>query len=231
MGLIPAARADKIVYTCIKLTTVLSMRKSAEIDDPVTRQAKRLFRERGGTLRTKDAIAAGLHPRTLYTLRDTGVLERLSRGLYRLADSPPLANPDLVTVSLRAPEAVVCLISALAFHEITTQIPHQVYLAVSRGSRPPRLDYPPVRVFSFSEQAFSAGIETHSLDGVSVRIYSPEKTLADCFKYRNRIGLDTAIEAIRLYRERRRPNVEAILRYARLCRVARAMQPYLEAIL
>lgn len=207
------------------------MRNDTENDGPQTRKAELLFRQHGGTLRTKEALAAGVHPRTLYALRDAGVLERLSRGLYRLADSPPLANPDLVTVSLRAPDAVICLISALAYYELTTQIPHQVYVAILRGARPPRFDHPPLRIFSFGDKAFSAGIETHSVDGVSVRIYSPEKTLVDCFKYRSRIGLDTAIEAIRLYKERRRMNIDAIVRYARLCRVARAMQPYLEAIL
>ena len=121
--------------------------------------------------------------------------------------------------------------SALAFHELTTQIPHQVYLAIPRGANPPRLDYPPIRSFSFSKQVFSAGIDTPRLDGLPVRIYSPEKTLADCFKYRNKIGMDTALEAIRLYKERRRIKVDALMRYAELCHVAKIMRPYLEAIL
>jgi predicted transcriptional regulator of viral defense system len=165
------------------------------------------------------------------TRRDAGIIEPLSRGLYRLADSPPLANPDLVTVALRTPEGVVCLISALAFHQLTTQIPHEVHLALRRGSEPPRIDHPPVRTYWFAKAAFEAGIETHRLDSIPVRIYSPEKTLADCFKYRNKIGLDTAVEAVRLYRERRRPSVDALMKYAQVCRVAKVMRPYLEAIL
>ena len=199
--------------------------------DRLAKKAQALFRKHGGTLRTTQAMAEGVHPRMLYALRDAGVLQRISRGLYRLADSAPLANPDLVTVSLRVPEGVICLISALAFHNLTTQIPHQVHLAISRGASPPRIDYPPVRSFVYSKQVFAAGIETHQLDKVPVHIYGPEKTLADCFKYRNKIGMDTAVEAIRLYKERRRVQVDALMRYAEICRVAKIMRPYLEAIL
>jgi predicted transcriptional regulator of viral defense system len=190
-----------------------------------------LFKRHGGTLRTGQAIKAGVHPRTLYALRDAGVLECLSRGVYRLASSPPLANPDLVTVSVRAPEGVVCLISALAFHQLTTQVPHDVQIALPRGAEPPRIAHPPTRTFWFAAKAFEAGIETRRLDGRPVRIYSPEKTLADCFKYRNKIGLDTALEAIRLYKERRRVKVADLMKYAEVCRVTKAMRPYLEAIL
>ena len=136
-----------------------------------------------------------------------------------------------MTVALRVPEGVICLISALAFHQLTTQIPHEVHLAVVRGSEPPRIDHPPVRTYWFAKRAFEEGIETQRLDGFPVRIYSPEKTLADCFKYRNKIGLDTAVEAVRLYRERRRPKVQALMKYAEICRVANVMRPYLEAIL
>jgi predicted transcriptional regulator of viral defense system len=182
-------------------------------------------------MRTQDALRAGVHPRTLYALRDSGVLEQLSRGVYRLATANPLANPDLVTVALRAPQSVICLISALAFHDLTTQIPHEVYVAVVRGAEPPRLDHPPVRVFWFKGRAFSEGIETRRLDGVPVRIYSREKTLADCFKYRNKIGLDTVLEAIRLYTQSRRMNLDALMRYANICRVGRSIRPYLEAML
>ncbi len=164
-------------------------------------------------------------------MRDAGIVERLSRGLYRLAELPRLGDPDLVTVSLKVPRGVICLISALAHHEITTQIPHQIHVALARGAEPPRLDYPPLRVFWFSGGAFTEGVETHKLDGVPVRVYSPEKTLADCFKYRNKIGLDTAVEALKLYRERRRPNVDALVRHARVCRVEKVMRPYLEALL
>ena len=178
-----------------------------------------------------EALRAGIHRRTLREMRDTGVVERLSRGLYRLAELPPLGNPDLVSVGMRVPDGVICLIAALAFHEITTQVPHEVYVAVERGSRPPQIDYPPVRVFKFTGKTFTEGIETPKVDGVPVRVYSPEKTVADCFKYRNKIGLDTAMEALKLYRERRRVKVDDLLRYARVCRVEKVMRPYLEAVL
>jgi predicted transcriptional regulator of viral defense system len=182
-------------------------------------------------MRMAEAIRAGVHRRTLYALRDARVLEQLGRGLYRLADAPPLSHPDLVAVSRRAPRAVVCLISALAFHDLTTQIPHEVYLAIARDREPPRIDYPPVRVFRFGRRSFGAGVQTHELDGVPVRIYAREKTLADCFQYRNAVGIDTAVEALRRYREQGRVDVEALLRYARTCRVETVIRPYLEATL
>jgi predicted transcriptional regulator of viral defense system len=189
------------------------------------------FREHGGLLRMTEAIRAGIHRRTLYRMRDAGLLEPLSRGLYRLTDAPPLGNPDLVTVARKIPHAVICLVSALAYHDLTTQIPHAVYLAISRNSEPPRLDYPPLCVFRFAPRAFAVGIETHLIDSVPVRIYSPEKTLADCFKYRNKIGLDTTLEALWRYKERGRIDREALLAAAEACRVATVMRPYLEAML
>ena len=190
-----------------------------------------VFKKHGGILRTAQAIRAGIHPSTLYAMRDGGTLEIVSRGVYRLADSEPLGNPDLVTVATRIPMGVVCLISALSFHELTTQIPHEVHVALSRGAEEPRLDHPPIRTYRFSGEAFTEGVEIHKFDGVSVRIYNPEKTLADCFKFRNRIGLDTAVEAVRFYRERRRVKVDDLMRYASICRVKKIIRPYLEAIL
>jgi predicted transcriptional regulator of viral defense system len=194
-------------------------------------KAKTAFREHGGVLRMIEAVKAGIHRRTLYAMRDAGIIEQLSRGLYRLADAPPLGNPDLVTVALKVPQGVICLISALAYHELTTQIPHQVYVAIPRNSEPPRLDCPPVRLFRFERRAFEEGIQTHTIDHVKVRIYSPEKTLADCFKYRNKIGLDTTVEALRLYKEGRKIGRTALLRAAEACRMAKVMRPYLEAVL
>jgi predicted transcriptional regulator of viral defense system len=178
-----------------------------------------------------DAVNVGIHRRTLYAMRDAGVIEQLSRGLYRLAGAFPLGNPDLVTVTLRVPQGVVCLISALAYHDLTTQVPHEVYLAIPRNSEPPRLDYPPVRPFRFDNRAFVEGVETHTIDNVKVRVYSPEKTIADCFKYRNKIGLDTAIEALRLYKERGKIDRTALLGAAAACRVTKVLRPYLEAVL
>jgi predicted transcriptional regulator of viral defense system len=194
-------------------------------------KARALFRRHGGLLRTSEALRLGIHPRTLYAMRDEGVLEQLSGGLYRLAELPPLSAPDLVAVARKVPGGVVCLISALAFHELTTQIPHAVYIALARGAAPPRLDYPPVRIFWFTGEAFTAGVETHALDHVSVPVYTPEKTLADCFKYRNKIGLDVAVEALKFYRQRKQMRLDELLRFARICRVEKVMRPYLEAVL
>jgi predicted transcriptional regulator of viral defense system len=194
-------------------------------------RAVAVFKQHGGILRTAQALQAGIHASTLYIMRDVGTLEVVSRGVFRLAGSEPLGNPDLVTVATRVPNGVICLISALAFHQITTQIPHEVQVALQRGAELPRLEYPPIKLYWFKDQAFTAGVDTHKLDGVDIRIYSPEKTLADCFKFRNKIGLDTAVEAVRFYRERRSVNVDALMRYAAICRVEKVMRPYLEAIL
>lgn len=193
--------------------------------------AKRVFRDHGGIMRTSEAIRAGVHPRTLYGMRDAGVIDRLGRGLYRLADLPALGNPDLVAVALKAPGGVICLISALSYHELTTQIPHEVHLAIPRRMEPPRIKHPPTRLFTFSGPAFAEGIETQSIDNVPVPVYGPEKTLADCFKYRNKIGLDVALEALKLYRERRSLKVDDIMRFARVCRVEKIIRSYLEAML
>ena len=192
---------------------------------------KRAFSRSGGLLRTGAALRAGIHPRTLYDMRDAGVVEELSRGLYRLAELPALSSPDLVTVAAKVPAGVVCLISALAYHEITTQIPHEVHLALPRGTEPPRLKHPPLRVFWFTGCSFTEGIEPHKVDGIRLRVYSPEKTLADCFKYRNKLGLNTVLEAVRLYRSRKRPNVDDLMKFALVCRVEKVMRPYLEALL
>lgn len=194
-------------------------------------EAAAIFREHGGILRTKGALSLGVHPRTLYAMRDAGRLEKLGRGLYRLADLPPLGNPDLVSVALRVPEGVLCLVSALALHEITTQIPHEVYVALKRGAEPPRLEHPPVRVFWFTGEAFTEGIETHELDGVAVRVYGAAKTVADCFKYRNKLGLDTTLEALKLYLREKRGRPDDLVRFARVCRVEKVMRPYIEALL
>ncbi len=180
-------------------------------------------------LRTSKAIALGVHPRTLYALHEAGRLQRVSRGLYRLAHLPEIGNPDLAIVAARIPQGIICLISALAIHKITTQIPHQVDIAVPRGTKQPRLDFPPIRVFRFSEPMFRAGVEAHRVDDVPVRVYGAAKTVADCFKFRNRIGIDVAVQALRLFRERKKAPMRELLNHARLCRVERVMMPYLEA--
>jgi predicted transcriptional regulator of viral defense system len=190
-----------------------------------------LFRRHGGGLRMAEALRLGINRKTLYAMRDADVVEPVSRGLYRLASLGPLAHPDLVTVALRVPHGVLCLISALSFHELTTQVPHTIDVALERGKTKPRLDYPPTRFVWFSGPAFHDGIETHPLDGVPVRIYDPEKTLVDIFRYRNQIGMDVTLEALRLWRDRRKKKLNVLLEYARMRHVERGMRPYLEALL
>lgn len=194
-------------------------------------RAETVFREQGGTLRMSVALRHGITRYVLYAMLEEGKLERLARGVYRLADLPSLGNPDLVTVAQRIPKGVICLVSALAFHELTTQIPHVVWVAVKRRSRVPRIEWPPVRVLEFTGEAYSAGTETHALDGTPVSIYSREKTLADCFKYRNRIGRDIALEALTTYLRAGGTDIDALMKYARICRVSNVIRPYLEAML
>ncbi|MCL4491546.1 MAG: type IV toxin-antitoxin system AbiEi family antitoxin domain-containing protein [Nitrospirae bacterium] len=197
---------------------------------PSVEKAVKIIRQVGGTIRTAEAIRKGIHPRTLYALRDRGILDQITRGVYRLAELDTISSPDLVTVASRAPHAVICLISALSFHNLTTQIPHEVSIAIPRDSRIPRIHYPPVAVHKFAPESFQAGIEDHRIDGIIVRIYSPEKTLADCFKFRNKIGMDVVLEALKLYKERRKFDLGELLKYARICRIEKVMKPYLEAM-
>ena len=176
-----------------------------------------------------EALAHGMTRYMLYALRDRGVVEPVSRGIYRLVELPSIGNPDLVTVSLRFPNAVICLVSALAFHDITTQIPHEVSVAVPRDARMPSLDYPPIRPHRFSTDTYEPGIEAHRIDGATVKVYCCEKTLADCFKFRNKIGMDVVLEAFKLHKERNGFDLGALLGYAKVCRVEQVMRPYLEA--
>jgi predicted transcriptional regulator of viral defense system len=194
------------------------------------KKAIKIFRRHGGVLQTGEAINKGIHPRTLYAMRDEGTIERLCRGTYRLADLPPLTNPDFATVAAKIPKGVICLISALSFHEITTEIPHEIHVATLRDTKYPRLDYPPIRIFRFSRNAYTEGIETHTIDGMKVRIYSPEKTIADAFKYRNKIGQDVPVEALKLYWAKKKPDIHSLLHYASICRVSNVIQPYIETL-
>ncbi len=194
-------------------------------------QALDEFRKAGGVLRTSGALELGIHPRTLYHLRDQGLLERISRGVFRLAELPPLGDPDLVRVSIRIPRAVVCLISALHFHRMTSQIPHVVSIALPQGVKTPELDRPPIRVFRFSDLSYREGVEEHTVDEVPVKIYGPAKTVADSFKFRHKIGLEVALEGLRTGLEEDRFAPGELIEFAKICRVQRVIKPYLEAML
>lgn len=188
------------------------------------------LRRAGGVLKTGRILEAGVHRRDLYALRDAGVLEPLSRGVYRLAELPALADPDLVTVATRVPKAVVALVSALHVHGLTTEIPHAVSIALPRGTAQPRLDWPPLRVYRMSGAMFTTGIEVHERDGVDIRVYAAAKTVADCFKFRNQLGIEVALEALRTGLAERKFTPAQFLRAAKICRVDAVVRPYLEAV-
>jgi predicted transcriptional regulator of viral defense system len=204
--------------------------KSLEKSEAV-KKAKELLRTRSGIFLWGEAIKSGIHPRTIYRMRAEGLTERLGRGMYRFTDLPLMGKPDLVTIAKKIPKGVVCLTSALSYHEMTTEIPREVQIALLKGSEPPRVEYPPLHIFWFGGNAFSEGVEVHDEDGVPVKVYSPEKTLADCFKFRNQFGLDVALEALKFYRQRKRFNPDELMHYARVCRVENVMRPYIEATL
>ena len=201
------------------------------LSNNVNQKALNTIREMGGTVRTTEAVQYGVHPRTLYQLRDSGDLHTLSRGVYRLSELDEPSEPDLVIIAKRIPRAVICLVSALAYHELTTQVPHTISIALPKGAETPRVTHPPIAVHRFSEEALNQGIETHQIDGVAVHMYCPEKTLADCFKFRNKLGMDIVLEGLKLYRSRKTVNVEQLMAYGRVCRVEKIMRPYLEAII
>lgn len=196
---------------------------------PEPKSPESIFRANGGQMRMQEAVRRGISRHTLYKLLEHGIIEQLGRGIYRLASMPTVSRPDLLAVALRVPKAVVCLASALDFHGLTTQIPHRVDIALPRSAGIPRIDHPPLSVKRFSDAAYSAGVEEHGIDGASVKIYGAEKTLADSFKYRNKIGMEIVLEALNLYRSRKKVQPAEILKYARICRVEKVITPYLEA--
>jgi len=184
-----------------------------------------------GLISARDVEAAGLHTQALTRLVREGQLERVARGRYRLPDPDYelTEHHGLVLASAAAPSGVICLLSALQFHVIGTQLPRQVWMALDRGVRKPAIEYPPLRIVRFSGEALAAGVEEHTLEGQTVRVYNVAKTLADCFKYRNKIGLDVALEALNDAWRDRRFQMNEVERYARICRVRNVMRPYLEA--
>lgn len=183
-----------------------------------------------GIMRVKDALRNGVHPEHLRRLVAAKRLLRSGRGLYILAEGKVSVHHTLAEASKRVPAGVVCLLSALRFHELGTQNPRQVWLAIPGKARRPTSEFPPLRVVRFSGSAYTEGVETRRIDGVDVRIYNPAKCVADCFRYRNKIGLDVALEALRDCRRRRKATMDDLWRFAEICRVARVMKPYLEAI-
>ncbi len=183
-----------------------------------------------GHITARAAQEAGVHSQALTRLVADGTLERVSPGRYRPTNAEVTEHHAIAAASAAAPNSVVCLLSALAFHQIGTQLPAEVWLAIERGSRPPAVAHVALRIVRYSQSAFSEGIEVHELERQRVRVYSVAKTIADLFKARNRVGVDVAIEALREAWRDRRFQMADLDRAARVCRVERVMQPYLEGI-
>ena len=188
------------------------------------------FIKKEGIVKTKDLRAIGISRSYLTTLVKNGQLQRVSRGLYTIVNSNSTSHRTLVEACKRVPNGVICLISALQFHDITTQLPSQVWIAIDRKAWFPKEYSIPLRIISFSGKALSEGIETHKVEGVSLKVYCVAKTIADCFKYRNKIGLDVAIEALRDAHRKRKCTMDEIWHFARICRVTNVIRPYLESI-
>ena len=159
-----------------------------------------------------------------------GLLDRIGRGLYRLPGHPGTEHEGLAAIATKVPQAVFCLLTALQFHELTTQLPRQVWIAMPRGSHVPRIDYPPIRMVQMTGEAYAQGVETFERDGVKLRVYGVAKTVADCFKHRNKIGLDVALEALKEVHAGRKATADDLWRYASICRVSNVMRPYLEVL-
>jgi len=186
------------------------------------KKALPLLKGQGVMVRLSEVLALGVHRDTLRAMRDQGLVEQVSRGLYRLTNGEPLEQPDLVTVTRRVPGAVVCLVSALSLHELTTQIPHAVDIALKHGRRRPRIEHPPIRVYWWSEAALREGIERRTFGGAEVLVTNPERSVADAFRYRNQLGLDLAVESLRAWKERRGARPEKLLAAARSVRALAA---------
>jgi len=183
-----------------------------------------------GIIRAKDAETIGISRNYLYEMHRDGLLEKISAGLYTLPDAPVTENSTMAEVAKRIPHAVVSLVSALIYHGLTTQLSPNIWLIVPKSSRKPKIKYPPLNLTYVSDPAYSFGIQEHVINGVSVKIYSPAKTVADCFKFRSKVGLDVAIEALRDARHSRKATIDELMEAAKVDRVLRIMSPYMEAI-
>jgi predicted transcriptional regulator of viral defense system len=196
-----------------------------------TRQRLLDLAQERGIFRASEAEAAGVHPQYLSRLLAQGILERVARGCYRLTETDTTEHHTLAVVATAVPSAVICLLSALQFHQIGTQTPLGVWIALERGTRKPQLDYPPLRVVYFSGEAFALGVESHIIEGQTVRVYSVAKTIADCFKHRNKLGLDVALEALTDAWRQRRLSLSELNIFAQANRVQRVLQPYVEVLI
>jgi len=189
------------------------------------------LKKRGGIVSYKEIIKAGFNKAFLKDNLNSGRIQKVDRALYRLSDGITLSNPDLVAVSIKVSKGVICLLSALAFHEATSEIPHHVNIAIPRGTWANKINYPPVKFYHFSSKAWKAGIEKFEIEGYQIKVYSLAKTIADCFKFRNKIGMDVAREALKIAITEKGVQPKEIMQYAEICRVDNIIKPILEAML
>ena len=194
-----------------------------------TEQVLGLARERG-LLSAEDLEAENVPRRYLPRLKRRGELERVARGLYALPDREITEHHDLAIAAKRVPEGVICLLSALRFHELTTEAPFEVWMALEEGRWDPKADALPLRTVHMSSESFAAGVEKCLAWKVPAKVYSPAKTVADCFKFRSQVGLEVALEALRDFRRKRAGSMDDLWRFAKICRVQNVMRPYMEAI-
>jgi len=191
----------------------------------------KVFKEHDGFARTKDILAAGIHRRDIKRIRDEGRIIRVKRGLYRLSEIPLVSNQGYIDLARAVPEGVICLLSALSYYELTTFNPSVTSMALCRGRRRPKIEYPPVEFYYFSTKQFKAGIDEIKIKGHKIRIYCPEKTICDCFRYRSKLGLDIAKEVLSEYLKRKDRNLERLFEYAEICRVKKLMEIWVNAMI
>ena len=189
------------------------------------------LKKRGGLASYAEIIEAGFNKILLRTVLDSGWIQKIDRGLYRMSDGSTLSNPDAVAASIKIPKGVICLLSALAFHEATSEVPKYVDIAIPRGSHANRIKYPPVRFYRFASNAWESGIEEHKIEDHKIRVYSLTKTIADCFKFRNKIGVDVARDALKIAITEKGVKPKELMQYAKICRVDSIIKPVLEAML
>jgi len=191
----------------------------------------KVFKAHEGFARTKDILMTGIHHREIKRVRDEGQIIRVKRGLYRLAEIPLISNQGFIDLARAVPGGVICLLSALSYYELTTFSSTIISMAICRGSRRPKIDYPPAEFYHFSKKQFEAGISEIKIKSHKIRIYNPEKTICDCFRYRNKLGLDIAKEGLSEYLKRKDRNLERLLKYAEVCRIKSLLQTWLNAMI
>lgn len=216
---------------CLKMSAYIYISRHLVIFMDTTKKQQILdLANKSAVIRSVDVVRAGLPREYLPRLADEGKLVRMGRGLYQIPGRKTDQYLTLQTIAKQAPKGVIALLSALSFHEMTTQNPFEVWLAIDRKARKPKIDYPPVRYLSMSREMLNKGVEERIIDGVSIKVFNPAKTVADCFKYRNKAGLDVALEALREGWREKRFTMDELTKYARICRVSNVMRPYLESL-